>query len=102
MSSTDSVADLPSEAPSNEGASDRSACGCSNCGCGSNAVNVYINDEEDDDWGRDIAPLGYRRVQRQELFESTFLNVLEVLEQKAKAMLERAEAKRDAKKQSKK
>jgi hypothetical protein len=100
--STDGVNSIPSEAPSNEGASDRHACGCSNCGCSSNDVNVYINDEEDDDWGRDIAPLGYRRVQRQELFESAFLNVLEVLEQKAKAMLERAEAKRDAKKQSNK
>ena len=101
MSSTDSVNSLPSEAPSNEGASDRPACGCNNCGCSSAPVNVYINDEEDDDWARDIAPLGYRRVMRQELFESTFLNFLEVLEQKAKAMLERAEAKRDAKKQDK-
>lgn len=102
MSSTDSVADLPSEAPSNEGASDRSACGCSNCGCGSNAVNVYINDEEDDDWGRDIAPLGYRRVQRQELFDSAFTRLLDTLNQKADAWLERLQAKLDAKKQSKK
>ena len=102
MSSTDGLTGLSSEAPSNEGASDRHACGCSNCGCSSAPVNVYFNDEEDDDWARDIAPLGYRRVMRQELFESTFLNLLEVLEQKAKAMLEKAEAKRDAKKQSKK
>jgi hypothetical protein len=102
MSSTDSVNSLPSEAPSNEGASDRRTCGCSNCGCSSSPVNVYINDDEDDDWARDIAPLGYRRVQRQELFESTFLNLLEVLEQKAKAWSERAEAKRDARKQNKK
>lgn len=102
MSSTDSVNSLPSEAPSNEGASDRHACGCSNCGCGSNDVNVYINDEEDDDWGRDIAPLGYRRVQRQELFDSTFTRLLDTLNEKADTWIERLEAKLDAKKQSNK
>jgi hypothetical protein len=102
VSSTDSVNSLPSEAPSNEGASDRHACGCSNCGCGSNDVNVYINDEEDDDWGRDIAPLGYRRVQRQELFDSTFTRLLDTLNEKADTWIERLEAKLDAKKQSNK
>jgi hypothetical protein len=102
VSSTDSVNSLPSEAPSNEGASDRHACGCSNCGCGSNDVNVYINDEEDDDWGRDIAPFGYRRVQRQELLQSTLLQLFDAIEQKVDAWLERLEAKLEAKKQSNK
>ena len=102
MSSTDSVNSLPSEAPSNEGASDRHACGCSNCGCGSNDVNVYFNDEEDDDWARDIAPLGYRRVQRQELLQSTLLQLFDAIEQKVDAWLERLEAKLEAKKQSNK
>jgi hypothetical protein len=102
VSSTDSVNSLPSEAPSNEGASDRHACGCSNCGCGSNDVNVYINDEEDTDWGRDIAPLGYRRVQRQELFDSAFTRLLDTLNEKADTWIEKLQAKLDAKKQSNK
>ena len=102
MSSTDSVNSLPSEAPSNEGASDRHACGCSNCGCGSNDVNVYINDQEDDDWGRDIAPLGYRRVMRQELFDSAFTRFLDTLNQKADTWIEKLQAKLDEKKQSNK
>ena len=102
MSSTDSVNSLPSEAPSNEGASDRPACGCNNCGCNSSPVNVYLNDEEDDDWGRDIAPLGYRRVMRQELSDATFTRVLDALNQKADAWIEKLQAKLDAKKQSNK
>lgn len=102
MSSTDSVNSLPSEAPSNEGASDRRTCGCSNCGCSSSPVNVYINDDEDDDWARDIAPLGYRRVQRQELFDSAFTRFLDTLNQKADTWIEKLQAKLDEKKQSNK
>jgi hypothetical protein len=100
--STDGVNSIPSEAPSNEGASDRHACGCSNCGCNSSPLNVYINDEEDDDWGRDIAPLGYRRVQRQELFDSSFTRLLDTLNEKADTWIEKLQAKLDAKKQSNK
>lgn len=102
MSSTDSVNSLPSEAPSNEGASDRPACRCSNCGCSSAPVNVYLSEEEDDDWGKDIAPLGYRRVQRQELFESALLQLLDAMEHKVDTWLEKLQVKLEAKKQSNK
>lgn len=102
MPSTDSVNSLPSEAPSNEGASDRPTCGCSNCGCSSAPVNVYLSEEEDDDWGKDIAPLGYRRVQRQELFESALLQLLDAVEHKVDTWLQKLQVKLEAKKQSNK
>jgi len=95
VSSTDSVNSLPSEAPSNEGASDRHACGCSNCGCGS---STYLS-KDDDNW----VQRGYRKAKQYKKFSNlVFTSVLEAMEQKAKAKLEKAEAKKYVRKQSKK